>query len=289
MGPRDYTEFCLLWQNSFLHIKGGESLTKEKRNQSVFSVIKAFQILELLNQKGSLTISQIHSTLHFNKSTISRLLNTLTELGYTQKISRNAGYVNTLKLFEMGNREVERLGVRRMAQPYLKHLACETKETINLAVLSGIHLIYIDKIESPDAIRVGYGSSKRIPAYCTGLGKAILAFMSKEKQEKLLVNAEFVRFTPTTITSQKLFKKDLDETKKRGYAYDNCEYEEGLACVAAPIINAGGEVIASISIAYPRARYVNNPEEEQRFAHLICTAARSLSLDLSYMGDNLIF
>ena len=264
-------------------------MEQAKKNPPVLSVIKALKILELLNEKGTLTISEISASLKINKSTVSRLLSTLSEGGYTKRISRNTGYVNTLKLFEMGNREVERLGIWQMAQPYLKHLACETRETINLAILSGASLIYIDKIESPDAVRVGLGSSKRVPAYCTGLGKAMLAFMEKEKVKKILSTVDFVHFTPTTITSPELLFKNFEEIRERGVAYDDCEYEEGLACVAAPIINARNEVVASRSIAYPRSRYGKNSSEERAFSNLIRNVTHSFSLDLRYMGDNLIF
>lgn len=106
------------------------------------------KILELLNEKGTLTISEISASLKINKSTVSRLLSTLLRGGIYKKDFCNTGYVNTLKLFEMGNREVERLGIWQMAQPYLKHLACETRETINLAILSGASLIYIDKTKA---------------------------------------------------------------------------------------------------------------------------------------------
>lgn len=114
-------------------------------------------------------------------------------------------------------------------------------------------------------MRVGLGPSKRVPAYCTGLGKAMLAFMEKEKRlRKILSTVDFVHFTPTTITSPELLFKNFEEIRERGAAYDDCEYEEGLACVAAPIINARNEVVASMSIAY-LARYGKTAQKRGLF------------------------
>ena len=249
----------------------------------VQSVIRTLNILELLNDRGELGLGEISSSLSLDKSTVYRLLATLRHRGYVRQASQYGSYANTLKLFEMGNIEADRLGFKRMAQPYLQSLALQTRETVNLAILSGVYVMYIDKFESPEAIRVGYGVGKRIPAYATGLGKAILAYLPEERVRELFGTTPFIRFTPNTICSLDDLQQQLRSIKTKGYATDSEEYAKDYACVAAPVRSSGGEALAALSVAFPRYRYRKGGSEERRFLHLVVSAADSLSADLGIM------
>ena len=257
--------------------------SEEKDPHLVQSVLRTLRILELLNDRGETALGEIASSLCLDKSTVYRLLATLKHLGYVRQTGQYGAYANTLKLFEMGTIEADRLGFKRMAQPYLQSLARQTRETINLAILSGAYVMYIDKIESPEAIRVGYGIGKRVPAYATGLGKILLAHLPEGDVRRILAGVQFVRFTPNTVSDLEELLPQLRVIRKRGFATDNEEYAKDLSCVAAPVLNPNGDVLAALSVAYLRYRYRKGGSDEKRFQHLVVSAAASLSADLGVM------
>ncbi|MCG8484809.1 MAG: IclR family transcriptional regulator [Clostridia bacterium] len=253
-----------------------------ERTNIVKSIVKAFDILELLDKRNELGITEISEALGLDKSTVHRLISTLKEKGYVVQNASNNKYSNSFKLFEMGNNVVERLGFRRQAQPYLEHLARVTNETVNLAIMYDSNIIYIDKIESSATIKVDLNVGKKLPAYCTGLGKAMLAFMSQEKMEKIMADVEFIQYTNKTVADYPELLEQLKAIKQQGYSIDDEEYVEGLKCVSAPIFSYSGEVIAAISVAIPKYRY-DEGEKNIGYANIIKKTAMSLSKELGYI------
>lgn len=253
-----------------------------ERSNIVKSIVKALDILELLDKKSELGITEVSENLELDKSTVHRLMSTLKEKGYVVQNTSNNKYLNSFKLFEMGNNVVEKLGLRRQAQPYLEHLARTTNETVNLAIMYDSNIIYIDKIESSATIKVNLNIGKKLPAYCTGLGKAMIAFMSQEKIEEIMKGVEFVQYTDKTVADIDKLMEQLKEIKTQGYSIDDEEYVEGLKCVAAPIFSYSGEVIAAISVAVPKYRY-NEGEKNIGYVKIIKNTAINLSKDLGYM------
>ncbi len=252
-----------------------------ERSNTVKSIVKAFDILELLDKRRELGITEISEELKMDKSTVHRLISTLKDKDYVVQNPSNNKYANSFKLFEMGNNAIERLGLRRLAQPYLEQIARITNETVNIAVMYDTNIIYIDKIESPATIKVDLSIGKKLPVYCTGLGKVMLAYMPEDKVLKILENMDFIKYTDKTVANiQGLFKQFI-EIKEKGYCIDDEEYVEGLKCVAAPIFNYYGEVIAAISIAIPKYRY-NAGEKDIGYGNLIKTTAANLSKEFGY-------
>lgn len=227
----------------------------EKRSNLVKSIIKAVDILELLSKEHELGITEVSKLLSLDKSTVFRIITTLREKGMVDQNPRTQKYHNSLKLFELGNRIVEDLGLRRIAQPIIKELAEKTGETVNLAILDGNSILYIDKIESSATIKVDLPIGKRLPAFCTGLGKAMLAHVSNEKLNKVLETTDLHRYTVKTHLNKEEFLNELEEIRVRGYSFDDEEYVEGLKCIAAPILDFKGEALAAISVAIPSYRY----------------------------------
>lgn len=227
----------------------------EKRSNLVKSIIKAIDIIELLSKEHELGITEISNKLHLDKSTVFRIISTLKEKEVVDQNPITQRYHNSLKLFELGNKIVEDLGLRRLAQPVIKELAEITGETVNLAILDGDSIVYIDKIESPATIKVDLPIGKRLPSYCTGLGKAMLAYLSKEKIEGILKLIKFEKYTEKTYLNKEEFLNALKEIKIKGYSFDDEEYVEGLKCIAVPILDFRGEAIAAISVAIPLFRY----------------------------------
>lgn len=254
-----------------------------ERSNTVKSIVKAFDILELLDKRREMGVTEIGEELEMDKSTVYRLISTLKEKGYVVKNPSNNKYSNSFKLFEMGNNAVERLGLRRQAQPYLEQLARITNETVNLAIMYDTSIIYIDKIESPATIKVDLSIGKKLPAYCTGLGKAMLAYMPDSKVIKIIEDIEFKRYTDKTVTSISELFKQFIEIREKGYCIDDEEYVEGLKCVAAPVFNYYGDVMAAISVAVPKYRF-DAGEKSIGYGSLIKTTALNLSKEFGYMN-----
>jgi len=252
----------------------------EKRSNLVKSIIKAVDILELLSREHELGITEISNILELDKSTVFRIVATLREKGMVDQNPITQRYHNSLKLFELGNRIVEDLGLRRIAQPVIKELAEKTRETVNLAILDGSSIVYIDKIESPATIKVDLPIGKRLPSYCTGLGKAILAFLSNEKVDEIIGTTKFEKYTLKTHLNKEEFLKELKEIRVKGYSFDDEEYVEGLKCIAAPILDFKGESLAAISIAIPSYRY--DKFVDNHFIDLVVSKSLLLSKMFGY-------
>lgn len=250
-----------------------------ERSNLVKSVIKALDLMEVLAGKGELSIGELNDHLGWDKSTIHRLLSTLREKGYVQQNSQNQKYRAGIKMFEIGNQVVERLGFRRQCQPYLESLAAMTKETVNLAVRDGKDIIYIDKIESSATIKVDLAVGKRLPMYCTGLGKAILAHMPEQEALKILQSESMIAHTPKTLVTLEAIQEQLALIRQKGYSLDDEEYVEGLVCVAAPIRNHRGEVMAAISIAVPQYRF-DEGERTLHYTQKVAETAGKISSEL---------
>ncbi|WZL71657.1 IclR family transcriptional regulator [Clostridiaceae bacterium 35-E11] len=252
-----------------------------ERSNVVKSVLKALDILEVLDKKHEIGISEISEILHWDKSTVHRLISTLKQKGYVVQNPLNQKYSNSFKLFEMGNNVVERLGLRRQAQPFLERLAVLTQETVNLAIMDGSSIIYIDKIESQATIKVDLSIGKKLPIYCTGLGKVMLAYKSREAVEKLLEKEAFVKYTKNTIENLEGLFEQLEQIRKQGYCIDEEEYVEGLQCIAAPVKDYSGLVIAAISVAMPKYRY-DEGEKEIGYTKIVKDITDQFSKELGY-------
>ncbi len=253
-----------------------------KRSNLVQSVIRALNILETIDAHGELGISEISDKLGLDKSTVYRIISTLRYKGCVVQNNVNHKYSNSLKLWEMGNNVVERLGVRRQAQPFMERLVIESNETVNLAVMDGKYVIYIDKIESTEIIKADLNVGKRLPVYCTGLGKAMLSFMPKEKVRRLLQDEVFIKYTGNTVNNPSELFEQLEEIRRKGYSIDNEEYVEGIKCIASPVINHTREVVAAISIAVPVFRLDSGERDEGFLVRLVKAAAMDLSRQLGY-------
>lgn len=249
------------------------------RSNYIKSVIKALDILEILDKEKELGISELSEILDWDKSTVHRLISTLRLKGYVIQNANTQKYANSFKLFEMGNNVVEKLGLRRQAQPFLEELLTKTHETVNLAIRDEKYILYIDKIESPATIKVDLSIGKKLPIYCTGLGKAMLAFMEKAEVERLLINETFYPYTEKTVKDFPQLLEQLSEIRKQGYSIDDEEYVEGLKCIAAPIKNYRQEVVAAISIAVPKYRYEER-EESIGYPQLVKSIAEGFSKKL---------
>jgi DNA-binding IclR family transcriptional regulator len=196
---------------------------------------------------------QIARELELPKSTLHRLLQDLVQ---QRLLSQGDDRLYKLGhgLFELARLAWDRADIRREAQRSIAALVRDTNETVHLAILDGVDVVYIDKVEGSQTMRMASMIGARNPAYCTGVGKALIAFLPPDELKARYTHYNFRAFTPRTIASFRALNAALAEIRKRGYATDNEEHEVGIRCAAAPIFNFRGTAISSLSITVPVIR-----------------------------------
>ncbi len=224
------------------------------------SVHKTFAVLDYFTvEKPEWGVTELAKEIGTNKSTVFRFLAQMQAIGILDKNDQSERYRLGLKLFELGNRVQLRTAFVEKTHPQLVSVAKSITETVHIAVLKNSQVFYIDKVESPQGLKISSHIGSYLPAYATALGKVLLAFLPEEEQNKNL-NYIFdknrpIAFTKKTITDKAKMKTELAKIKKKQYAIDREESEVGLICVAIPIFNQNEEVVASLSASGPANRF----------------------------------
>ncbi len=227
-----------------------------------------------------MSVTGISKELNIPKSTVYQIVTTLVSERIVEKDSDSNLYHLGLKLFELGNLVRFNLEISKIAAPYLKELHEKYDETIHLTVLDVGEVLYVDCSESTKRLRTHSAIGEKAPLHCTGVGKAILAFLPANEIERVIQEKGLRMFTENTITDRDLLLEELKKIAQSGYAIDNMEHEEGVRCVAAPIRNHDGRVFAAISISGPAQRII--PEKDGTFAEAVKHAATKISRRLEY-------
>jgi len=244
--------------------------TQKKKYYQITSLEKGIKVLELLADKKELTVSAVAEQLGFNRAGSHRFLATLRDLGYVEK-NENNRYQLTFKVMDLGMMVLNRFEIRQEARPFMQELSTEFKETINLGFWNGKGIFHLDKIDSTEILRIDAPLGSHAPAYCTALGKAILAQMSKEELNNYLSGIKLVKHGPNTITSTRKLHQELESTCQRGYAVDNEELARGLRCVAAPVFDHTGRAVYALSISAPAMRFsLKTIEQVQKKIRDVC-------------------
>lgn len=199
-------------------------------------------------------VTRISKLLELPKSSVHDILTTLHNDGLVEKDCDRNHYSLGLKLFELGNMARANLELRRIATPFLRSLNEEFDETVHLTILDGWEVLYIECFESAKQLRTYSVIGVRAPLHCTAVGKAILAFFTEKQVSQMIKAMGLPRFTDNTITDRMQLEKELAAIRRRGYAVDNAEHEEGVRCIGAPIHNHEAQVVASISVSGPTQR-----------------------------------
>lgn len=254
-----------------------------KSNSGVQSIERAFGIIEELSSfSRGLHLSDLSSRLNLHPSTVHRLLNTLSSLGYVQKDSSSGKYRLTLRLFEIGSRLVGSANIVTLAKPSLDRLADLTGETIHLVVPEETEVVYLYKSNPSANITMGSTVGLHNPMYCTGVGKAILAHWDEADIEKMWKRTEIIQYTSHTITNYSDLIKELSAIRQKHYAIDNEEHEYGVKCIAAPIIDIHNNAIAAVSISAPAVRITE--DKIAPYSELIISAASEISMLMGNSG-----
>src|ERR1700683_4362281 len=197
---------------------------------------RAFAVLDLLGESDTaLGLAQVASSLQLHKSTAHRFLMVLERHRMVERTSSSKFRLG-LRLFDLGNRAIEQYDLRDRAQPHLRRLVAETEETAHLCILEQARVIYIDKIEPARSVRMITRIGASNPVHCTSVGKAMLSFLPPERASEILKPVRFERFTHRTIATPEALRTEMEKTRRRGYAVDDEELEEGLGCVVVQIL-----------------------------------------------------
>lgn len=248
---------------------------------NVQSVDRALTLLEVLSDhEDGLGITEISTKIELHKSTVHRLLGTLINKGYVQKISSGNKYKLTMKLFELGRKTVDKIDVIKISRPYLESLRNDIKEVVHLVVRDGTDIVYVDKVESENTIRMHSSIGKRSPMYCTSVGKALMAHMSDEEIENIWNESKIVKFTEYTITNLEDMKIEIEKIRSQGFSVDEQENEMGVRCVGAAILDYTGSPVAAISVSGPTNRVTKEKVEE--IGRIAIEISGKISYELGY-------
>lgn len=253
----------------------------DSRSGGVKSITKAFAILEELNNAEELSISELSTALDMDKTTVHRIVNTIKDTGFVTQNPITKKYSNTMKFYTYGKNVLKKNELGDIARPYIRQIAQLTGETVNLGIMVDNQVIYIDRAQSESGVQVATTTGRSIPMYCTGMGKAIMAYLTEEEVDRLLAQTELIPYTVNTAVTPSDIHEKLEEVRKRQIAIDHEEFEVGLIAFGAPIFNADGHPIAAISISCPSLRY-DQKKQGAFFEKLLRDAATIISMKLGY-------
>lgn len=249
----------------------------------VQSVERALSILEVLSDYiEGLGVTELSEKVGLHKSTVYRLLSTLIHAGYVVQDMETNKYKITVKLFELGSKKIEGMDLLTASKPYTKRLMEKLNEVVHLVIMDETDIIYIDKVEADNPIRMASTIGKRSPLYCTATGRAMLAYLPEEEVIEIWEKSEIEKKTENTITDFNLFLNHLDQIRKQGYAVDNEEHELGVRCVGAPVFNRFGKVEGAISISGPSNRVTQDMVED--IAKEVIKCAELISKEIGFRG-----
>jgi DNA-binding IclR family transcriptional regulator len=238
------------------------------------TVGKALDVLDMVAAAGHpVRFSELLTASAYPKATLYRLIQTLTHQGMLSYDVDRQTYALGVRLVRLAHAAWATSSLAPIARPYLDELAEETGETIHLAQMDNGQVLYVDKRNAAKPVEMFAQAGKVGPAYCTGVGKAMLAYLSDEALERAIQRQSFHRFTPHTLDTAEKLKAELRVIRAEGHAFDREEHEPGIICCAVPILTRTGRVIGALSVTSTTAR-TSLAELDSRATHIKGTAAR---------------
>jgi len=244
---------------------------------------KAMAVLDCFSRYDrSLSLNEISIRCGMPKTTIHRIVSSLREVKLLEQDKERDRYKLGIRLFELGSMVLANLDITREARPLIDRLIKVSGEGSHLCVFDGTNMVVVEHRE-PHQESANWTTTLSIsPSYCTGVGKAALAFQQPAIIERV-IRAGLLPYTPSTITDPKLLREELAEIRKRGYSIDEGEHQPNLRCVAAPVFNATGRAFAAISVTGPMSRVTL--ERVPALSTLVVATAHELSRQLGYEGS----
>jgi DNA-binding IclR family transcriptional regulator len=229
---------------------------KSPSNQGYKTLRDLAKITSLFNtlQVEERSVTEISKALGMLPSKVSRMIRTLENEGFFEKNLENGKYRLGVQFFELGMAYVFNFPLRKVLRPHLEEIFKELNLTTSWGMLKNDKVIVVDRIQNLNIDLLTHRLGLNIPIHSTSIGKALLAYLPEKEQDRILRSNNLAKFTKATLTDQKLIKKHLKLIKERGYSTDEGETHEDLNCMAAPIKNSNGEVIAAINLMDERKR-----------------------------------
>jgi IclR family pca regulon transcriptional regulator len=233
-----------------------------------------------MRPSDALTLSEVAEKTGLARAVVRRFLYTLVELGYV--LTDGKYFRLTAKILDLGYAYLSSFSLPKIAERFLEEVTVETKESSSASVLDGDEIVYVARVQTRRIMSVSLGIGSRLPAFCTSMGRILLAHLPADQLEKYLKSAKFQRFTEKTICDSAALRKELSSVFKQGYALVDQELEIGLRSLAVPVFAGGGRAIAAINIGTQAAR-ISKGEVLQRFLPVLRKAAKNISSCLGHL------
>jgi DNA-binding IclR family transcriptional regulator len=254
------------------------------RTRSAPAVDRALSILEMLATTGhGLTLPDLARRLDLPKSSVHCLLLTLERRGYLIRNECTGRYLFGLRLFGLAKLALCRIGLRERAAPFLRELMRRTHLTVHMAILEQDEAVVVEKFEPPGMLQLASFVGKRMELHCSGVGKALLAYLSEDELARLARQRGFVRYNENTITSVTRLRQEAARIRRVGYSFEDEEGEIGFRCIGCPIFDHSGAVTAAISLAGTTGQI--NAHNLDWLINEIRQTALAISRTLGYISD----
>jgi len=252
-----------------------------RQAETVQSVVRALTLLDALGDNGGeIGIAELSKKVRFHVSTSHRLLATLIAQGYARQNPETGRYGLGSRAFHLAESFLGQMDLRRAVRPFLERLCRETGETANLVILDGREAVYLDKVESPQSLRIFSRIGRRAPLYCTAVGKILLASRSPEDAETLLGGDPLEPLTRSTVTSRAQLRQELEKVREQEFALDIEECEDGACCIAVPVRSSRGETVAAVGVSGPNIRM--HAQRTQELVPVVVRMGREASEQLGF-------
>jgi IclR family pca regulon transcriptional regulator len=244
------------------------------------AILSSFQSAQPL-----LGVSDLSRVVGLSRSTTHRYVATLAALGYLQQDAETRKYRLGPRVLDLGFSAINSMELRHVGAPHLKALSDSTGHTVNMAVLDGADIVYIERCRAPGPreIDLNLHVGSRLPAYCTSMGKVLLAFLAPQERNQLLDEVTLTRRGPNTITAKRRLAKELERVRQTRLAVNNEELAYGLRSIAVPVSSQTGDVVAAINIAVHRS-LVSMDELLEDLAPALVDTAREISARIGFNG-----
>jgi IclR family KDG regulon transcriptional repressor len=229
----------------------GENM--ENNKYMLQTLERAVAVIEALAlEKNGCGVTKLSKATNINKSTVFKILFTLSQKGYVERVPDSEDYRLGVKFLQLGSTILDQMDLRSIAMPYLQQLSVTTKETVHLGILDNFEVVYIEKFDSVEhSIRMHSQVGKRSPLHCTGMGKVLLSGFSDVEIREIFSKRILKKYTDATITEVNKLVEEIGSVRKNGHAFDDMEHEEGIRCISVPIWDRTKRIIAAISVSVP--------------------------------------
>jgi IclR family transcriptional regulator, KDG regulon repressor len=242
------------------------------------TIQRALDIMNLFKHSERLSFSQIQKQLGYNKSTLYRVLSVLQENRYLIR-DEDGAYHLGFNIYVLGRSASEEYILKNIALPHMRALVEQTDMTVHMGIIEGSEVVIIEKAEPNKQLRMFSRVGASVPAHCTSQGKLLLAYSDRSKVERIIGEHGLRRYTPNTIATADELHEALEKIRDTGYAVDDSEHERNIYCLAVPVLDYQGKIIASLSITGTKADY---PDEGsvQKVLALLTQARDAISKDM---------